>query len=69
VTKRLFPGSKKSFLNNPAASEPGSRGDYVWSPDGTKIAFTSAPLSGLPEAFVMDADGSNVGGHLALSSA
>ncbi|HEV7504750.1 MAG TPA: hypothetical protein VGS07_07565 [Thermoanaerobaculia bacterium] len=58
---RLADGTDEvNLTNNPAANDPGSPGDYVWSPDGTKIAYTSSPLSGLPEVFVMDAGGSNV---------
>ncbi|HEX4963538.1 MAG TPA: hypothetical protein VF173_22100 [Thermoanaerobaculia bacterium] len=58
---RLADGTGEvNLTHNPGANDPGSPGDYVWSPDGTKIAFTSAAPPDLPAAFVMNADGSNV---------
>jgi len=45
-----------NLTNSPAVNESGP----VWSPDGTRIAFTSdAGPSGLPNVWIMNADGSN----------
>ncbi len=38
---------------------PEENSDAAWSPDGTKIAFTSRRDGGDPEIYIMNADGSN----------
>lgn len=38
---------------------PDPNSDATWSPDGTKIAFTSRRDGGDPEIYIMNADGSN----------
>jgi len=45
---------KTNITNNPALD-----GSPVWSPDGTRIAFTS-DRKGISDIYTMDADGSNV---------
>jgi Tol biopolymer transport system component len=50
-------GSGQTKLTE-TGSEQAEGGDYTWSPDGTKIAFTSA-RGGSPGIWVMGADGSN----------
>jgi Tol biopolymer transport system component/uncharacterized membrane protein len=42
-------------------NDPASDRDPAWSPDGTRIAFTST-RNGLVEIFLMDADGANPSG-------
>lgn len=49
-------GSNVTRLTN----DPAADGKPVWSPDGTKIAFTSDRNTGYPELYIMNADGSNV---------
>ncbi|HEV7902597.1 MAG TPA: hypothetical protein VGO96_02055, partial [Pyrinomonadaceae bacterium] len=41
-------------------NHPGNDTDPAWSPDGTKIAFSSTRDGGDDEIYVMNADGSNV---------
>jgi Tol biopolymer transport system component len=47
-------GSNQVNLTN----APGEDVDPVWSPDGSRILFTSS-RDGNPEVYVMQADGSN----------
>src|SRR5215216_6432114 len=55
-------GSNQSSLatveQSTIAWSPTDESTPDWSPDGTKIAFTSASLSGNNDVFVMNADGS-----------
>ncbi|HEX8638208.1 MAG TPA: hypothetical protein VF692_09110, partial [Pyrinomonadaceae bacterium] len=48
-------GSNERILTKHPAAELGA----VWSPDGTKIAFTTNRTTGGTEVYVMNADGSN----------
>jgi dipeptidyl aminopeptidase/acylaminoacyl peptidase len=43
----------------PLTSTPEQNSEPAWSPDGTRIAFTSRRDGGDPEIYVMNADGSN----------
>ena len=49
-------GSDQQWL----AAASGSSGSPAWSPDGTRIVFSSDRSDGNLEIYVMDADGSNV---------
>jgi dipeptidyl aminopeptidase/acylaminoacyl peptidase len=44
---------------SPLTSTPEQNTDPAWSPDGTRIAFTSRRDGGDPEIYIMNADGSN----------
>lgn len=43
---------------HPLTATPGKNTVPVWSPDGTRIAFVSTRDAGVPELYVMNADGS-----------
>src|SRR5712664_1174607 len=56
-------GSNQTQIGNQFAADfcPGNNRHPVWSPDGTKIAFTSDFRTTLPSnIYVMNADGTNV---------
>jgi Tol biopolymer transport system component len=65
-TRIAFISNAEIYLMNPDGSNPlrltnnsANDGSPVWSPDGTKIAFSSNREAGYLDIYVMNADGSN----------